>query len=113
MTGLLFCRESFVSAGIKGFLLIHIILQALDKSRYAHDAFTLINVDKAHAFCVSTDNGNILYADTDDFAAAGNDHQIVFFHDLLNTDHIAVAFIGLNGNDAFAAARLSTVFCGI
>src|SRR5512139_2048468 len=79
-------------------------------TRQGHDAFAVFEFDQTHALGVAADDADILDAQTNDLADVGDQHELVFFVDLLHADDAASAFAGLHRDDALAAARLQPVF---
>ena len=72
----------------------------------------VIQANQANTLRVATHGGHAIYRHTNQFAAVGDDHQIVFVGHDAQRNNLAVAFAGLDGDHAFAAATLGRVIGG-
>src|SRR5262249_20903761 len=87
-----------------------VLVLLLRQACQGYDPLAFIDIDQSYALCVSADDPDIFDPKTYDLALVGDQHELIVFGDLLDTNHTASFVRGLHRKDSFAAARLKAVF---
>ena len=80
------------------------------KPCHGDDPFGLLGDHEPNPLGISADHRKACHRHADDLPLVGNQHEVIFVGDLLDVNHAAVSFGGLDGDDTFAPAALQSVF---
>ena len=85
--------------------LLLVVLDGLDSSQ-ADESLAAFDTNQSHALGVAAHDRNVTDRGPDQRTARTDQHDLVFIADLQRADRAAIAFRGLDCDDALAAAPL-------